>query len=272
MSFLEGLVLGTVQGITEWLPVSSEGINTLILLRYFDKPIDEAISFSIWLHTGTLLAALVYFREDISELLKHLPTYMRDLGTRAATERDSLTALTTFLIVSTLLTGAVGGPLFLLGLDDLDMPADVIMAVIGGLLIVTGLVQKLTRRLSGGRTSPSLGDALLLGVVQAFSVLPGLSRSGLTVSALLFRGYENKAAIRMSFLMSVPVVLGAGIGLAVSRGVSYDLAAVAGVVASFVFGLLAIGAVMKIAARVQFWAFCVILGMLSLGPLLVERL
>ena len=72
-SFVQGLVLGIVQGITEWLPVSSEGINTLIQSHFFKEPLAEAIRMSLWLHAGTLIAAVLYFRKDITKLLRHLP-------------------------------------------------------------------------------------------------------------------------------------------------------------------------------------------------------
>ena len=187
--FFQGLLLGVVQGIAEWLPVSSEGINTLILVRFFDEPTGEAIAESIWLHLGTLLAALVYFRKEVAALLCHLPRYVREFGTPESTEPGPLL---TFLIVATALTGIVGAPILLLELSQESVPAGAVMAVIGAFLIVTGLVQRLAqaRGGSGSRTSPLRRDAVLTGVVQGLAAFPGLSRSGLTVSALLLRGYE----------------------------------------------------------------------------------
>jgi undecaprenyl-diphosphatase len=203
--------LGTVQGITEWLPISSEGVNTLILLHFFQESPATAIRTSIWLHTGTLLAASIYFRREILALLRHLPQNIRKLGAASGTEQNTLTS---FLIVSTLVTGAVGAPLMVFGLSQGKIPTGLVMAIIGVLLIITGLVQKYALRSSGTRTMGGIKDAIVLGVVQAFSVFPGLSRSGLTVSTLLFRGYDARHAMRISFLMSIPVVLAAEVGLA----------------------------------------------------------
>ncbi len=268
-SFLQGLVLGVIQGVTEWLPISSEGINTLVLVHFFQKPPGEAIRISIWLHTGTLMSALIYFRRDIVALARHLPQYLRELGSSRMTERS---ALITFLVISTLLTGVLGAPLLVLGLAQKAVPTGLLMAIVGISLIITGLVQKYAPRSSGTRTVTGIKDAILLGVVQAFSVFPGLSRSGLTVSVLLFRGYEARQAIRVSFLMSIPVVLSAVIGLSLIGGVSFNLASVSGVVAAFLVGILTISALLRIATRIHFWKFCISLGVLSLLPLLIERL
>ena len=117
-----------------------------------------------------------------------------------------------------------------------------------------------------------MADSVLLGIVQGFAAFPGLSRSGLTLSALIFRGFEMTRAIKLSFLMSIPAVLAAEIGLVLSGDVTYDAGAISGVVAAFVFGLLTIGVLLKIATRVAFWQFCIFLGVLSLLPLLIERL
>ncbi len=280
-TIFQGFILGAVQGITEWLPISSEGINTLILLHFFQKLPTEAIQISIWLHTGTLLAALIYFRKDIVDLGRHLPQYVRELRASGGTERDTMT---TFLILSTVITGVVGAPLWLvlngiietplwfLALSQEATSSGLVIAIIGVFLIITGVVQKYAPRFSGTKTTAGIKDAVLLGVVQAFSVFPGLSRSGLTVSALLFRGYEVKHAIRMSFLMSIPVVLAAEIGLSLINGISFDLLTASAIVTAFFFGILTIGIMLRIATRIHFWKFCLFLGALSLLPLLIESL
>ncbi len=269
MTIFQSLVLGVVQGITEWLPISSEGINTLILLQFFQKPLAEAIQISIWLHTGTLLAALIYFRRDVVPLLRHLPQYLRELGAGSGTGLD---AMTTFLIVSTVLTGVVGTPLIFIGLSQEVIPAGLVTAIIGVFLIITGVVLKYAPRFQGTKTTPGIKDAIVLGVVQAFSVFPGLSRSGLTVAGLLFRGYDARQALRISFLMSIPVVLAAEVGLVLINGVSFNLLAMSGIVTAFLFGLLTIGVLLRIAARIHFWKFCLVLGGLSLLPLLIGGL
>jgi undecaprenyl-diphosphatase len=271
--FLQGLFLGMVQGITEWLPISSEGINTLILLNLFDKPASEAIATSVWLHLGTFLAAVVFFRNEIADILRHIPQYLREHGASGRSDRNPLI---TFLIVSTLVTGAVGGPLMILilnaDLSEDQIRASILMAVIGVFLIITGLVQRVSRRsYAGTKRTPDAKDSVLLGFVQGLSVFPGLSRSGLTVSALLFRSYAPDRAIKLSFLMSIPVILAATIGIVVLEEIELGLMAVSSVIAAFVFGILTIGVLLRIARLVEFWKFCVLLGILSFIPLIVDQ-
>jgi len=77
MSFLESIVLGIIQGITEWLPISSEGISSLVMIQFFGKTLSEAIFYSLWLHLGTLLAAVLYFWQDVKKIVKTLPDYIK---------------------------------------------------------------------------------------------------------------------------------------------------------------------------------------------------
>ena len=266
---VQGLVLGAIQGIVEWLPISSEGVNTLILVHFFDKPVDEAIIISIWLHLGTLLAAVIYFRNDVINLLRHFPQYVKQKRVRNGSEQNSLI---TFLIISTIISGVLGAPLLFFSLELGGIQVGTVMAIIGVFLIISGLVQRYAHRLSGIKVTPTRKDALLLGVAQSFSVLPGLSRSGLTVSALLFRGYEGKQALRLSFLMSIPVVLVAEIGLVLTGKISFELANVISIIPAFIFGIVTIGILMRLATRIAFWKFCIFLGVISLLPLLIAYL
>ncbi|MBI4303599.1 MAG: undecaprenyl-diphosphate phosphatase [Chloroflexi bacterium] len=268
VEFFQGFLVGAAQGITEWLPVSSSAINTLVLMNFFQKTPGEALRLSIWLHTGTLLAALIYFRGEVVGILRSLPQYVRELRTNRESERNSLI---TFLIVSTLVAGAVAAPLVLLSLAQQTIPTYVVMPIIGVLLIITGLLQKFAFRASGTKTVAGIKDAILLGAAQGFAALPGLSRSGVTVSAFLFRGYDAKYAIKLSFLMSIPYVFAAEVGLNLIRRANYDLMMLGGILGAFIFGILTIGALLKIAARVRFWKFCLVLGVLSFLPLLMER-
>lgn len=266
MGVVQGLVLGTIQGITEWLPISSEGINSLILLHFFDKSLSEAVGISIWLHLGTVLAAILYFRNELGRLMGYFPKYARRDPSVGGSPEGSLIS---FLIIATLVSGMLGGPLLLLSLEQEDVPAEIVMAAIGVLLIATGLLQRYAGRFEGRRTEPARRDSVLLGIVQSFAAIPGLSRSGLTVSALLLRGFDKTQALRLSFLMSIPIVLAAEVGLAVTDGVEFGAAALAGVGAAFFFGLISIRVLLRISAKVAFWKFLVLLGAVSLLPLLI---
>jgi undecaprenyl-diphosphatase len=263
LEFLEAVVLGMVQGIVEWLPISSEGINSMIMVNFFGKTLAEATVYSIWLHTGTLLAAIIYFRAELLKLLKNFPSFVKN--PKEGTDENRLT---TFLIVSTVLTGIIGLPILLFGVEKANVSGGAATAFIGLLLIFTGLLQKYSRK-SSEKSDITLKDSALVGSLQAFSVLPGISRSGITTSVLLLRKYEAHDALKLSFLMSIPAVFVAEVGLALLGRMAFEAYSLLAVTISFVFGLLTIGILMKIAGRINFGNFCIFLGLLSLAVVFV---
>ena len=266
MAILQGIILGAVQGITEWLPISSKGIVTLILVNAFGMQFKEAFFLAIWLHIGTLLAAVFYFRYELWELIKYLPAYARDIHHPGSTEQGKLI---TFLIIGTSITAAIGGPLILFSLDNLQVGSTVLTAIIGLFLIITGLVQKFALKARSIIDKPlQVKDALWVGLAQALSAFPGFSRSGMSVSALLFLHYSTGQALRMCFLLSIPTILAAEVGLGIIKGISITGASIAGLLSAAIFGFLTIKALMKIALAVPFWIFCIALGLLSLVPMI----
>jgi len=267
MTILQGLILGAVQGIAEWLPVSSQGIVTLILVNFFDLQFKQAFFLSIWLHLGTLLAAVFYFRRELWEIIRYLPAWLRGIRHPAATEQGRLI---TFLAVATVVTAAVGGPLILLSLDNLQLGGALLTAVIGLFLIITGLAQRFALKAGSLEDRPlRMLDALWVGLAQALSAFPGFSRSGMSLSALLLLRYGGGQSLRLCFLMSIPIVLAAEVGLGLLQGMEVNEAAVAGLISSAVFGFLTIKALMKVAVVLPFWIFCIALGLLSLVPWLL---
>lgn len=259
LTFLEALILGIIQGIAEWLPVSSEGMTSLVMINFFGKSFAEALPISIWLHVGTMLAAIVFLRKDIFRLLKNLPRYVTDLSFRTPLNR-----ITTFLVVSTVLTGIVGFPLILFAVGFTDFSGKAATAFIGVLLLFTGFLQM---KAAGKRKSRGVGitDALITGAAQGLSALPGISRSGITVSTLLLRKFDAEKALRLSFLMSIPAVLAAEVGLVLMDMITFDINSLAAIASSFAFGLLTISLLFRAAKRIDFSWFCIILGILSIA-------
>jgi undecaprenyl-diphosphatase len=157
----------------------------------------------------------------------------------------------------------VGAPLLVFGLDKIHITGSIAFLFIGILLIVTGLFQKIARRTVSANKSMSVKDALLVGIIQGFAALPGLSRSGLTVSTLLLRRYAPTDALNLSFLLYIPAVIGAEIGLQLLKGgIYYSIYALIAIAVAFAFGLLTISVLLKIAERVDFSYFAIFIGVL----------
>ncbi len=267
MLFFEHFILGAIQGIAEWLPVSSEGLIVLASAWFSDGVIDlsDIIRFSLFLHLGTFFAALVYLRRDVWKLLQGLFWHTPDAWTCQTTR---------FLIISTGISGIIGIVLlYAVGkvAETFKLGTRGIMAAVGILLVVTGLLQLKKQRISGSQTSGDLRrgenltlyDGVLLGLAQGISVLPGISRSGITVAALLMRRIDDVEALRLSFLMSLPIVFAGNIAINAMFFTEIKSADMAAFVASFVFGILTIYALLRVARRMNFGWFAVMFGCLT---------
>lgn len=250
MDILIGVLLGLLQGTTEWLPVSSEGVVAAFYGFFLDRPLSEAVAYALWLHLGTVISVLVVFRKTLFDLF----------GEVVASPKNP-PRLFWYLLVSTLVSGAIGFPL-LLSLDELSTKVGALaMGVIGLLMFITGGLQ-LRSKVDGsrGRDEISIVDALIAGVAQGFAVLPGLSRSGLTVAALLFRHVERREALVLSFLMSVPASLGAGLYSGTQTGLLLNGNAFIAMGVAAVVGLISIKALLAVAEKINFAWFVIIVG------------
>jgi len=246
MDFLQALVIGVVQGITEWLPISSEGINSLVLTQFYNTTLSEAIIISIWLHIGTLFAALIYLRKDVVRVLN---------------ERDQTFW---FLVVATVVSVLIAAPFMLLNMEFFLMTGKSIMILIGLLLIFTGIVQFYAKKQKTENKKPTMKDAVIAGIAQGLAILPGLSRSGLTVSVLLFRKYHPKQSIKLSFLMSIPALIIAGAWTSTNAAIEFTISSFTSLLSSFILGLITIAVLLKAAERINFSYFCFLIGVISI--------
>jgi len=256
------LLAGVLQGIFEWLPISSEG-NLTVLLSWLGESPSQAVAFALFLHLGTALSATAYYRREIWLELQTLWTW------RPHNARRDAYARTTFLGVATLVSGIVGiGAYAVLETVVSVLTGAAVVIVIGVLLVLTGLFQRVSA--GGDRTvqqPPGLGDAVLVGVAQGVAILPGVSRSGTTTGVMLLRGYDGPTSFQLSFLLSIPAAIGGGLLAAVDTGLA-GLTIVSGAVAlvgAAVVGYLTIDALMGLVKRVPFWGVCVGLGALAVG-------
>jgi undecaprenyl-diphosphatase len=249
------LLLGALQGVFEWLPVSSEGVVSASYSFFFDKSFDEAVQFALWLHIGTVPSVLVVFRRDCVGILKEVKNL-----------RGCPSPFLTFLIVATIVSAPIGLGL-LIGLEELSQRAGAsAMAVVGVLMLVTGYTQ-LRSKDSGerGRADLSIPDAVIAGVGQGLAVLPGLSRSGTTIAALLARRIDRREALALSFLMSIPASLGAALWAGLRESFAWSGEALVSAAIAFVVGLVVIRLFMEVADRVNLGAFVIFVGLIILA-------
>ena len=263
---IEQFLLGTIQGIVEWLPVSSEGTLLLAneMLLKNSLSFEAAVRMALFLHFGTFLAALVYFRKDVGKLLKALLRFPQ-----ASKENQNII---TFLIITTMISGVLGLTLIKCVehlATDFAMNGRSITLLIGILLLGTAFLELRAKR-SGYRNAPDINwwDGILLGIAQGFAALPGFSRSGLTVSALLLRKFDKTIALKLSFLMSLPIVLAGNIVMHF-KDMHITKESLIGLAASFVFGLATIHILLKVAEKVNFGYFVLFFGLLTIAASLI---
>ena len=212
MSVLSSIFLGLVQGVAEFLPISSSGHLSLFQNFFGLVSAEGSLFFDVLLHLGTLIAVFVYYWKDIVALVKeffHLIACVFSREKRRQMKRLPPNGrLILMIIVATL-------PLFvILPIQDKVEGLYGNTMLVGCALAVTGCILFFSDRMARGKKGPksaTMLDALLVGVGQAVAVVPGLSRSGTTISAGMMRGFHRRFAVRFSFLLSIPAVLGANI-------------------------------------------------------------
>lgn len=262
MTLLQILVLAIVQGLTEFLPISSSA-HLILTPALADWP-DQGLGFDLAVHVGTLFAVVTYFRRDIAALISG---WCRSLGG----QRSEDSRLAWYLVLATIPTGLVG----ILFMDQIEHWGRSV-AVIATTTIVFGLLLGLADRFAGKLDLASLRwpGALVIGLAQVLALIPGTSRSGITITAGLFLGLDRKAAARFSFLMAVPITaLAAAAKLAamVRDSVPVDWVALAiGTLLSALTAFLAIHYFLKWLNRFGLWPY--VWYRLALGVLLLALL
>jgi undecaprenyl-diphosphatase len=240
-TIVQALIMGIVQGLTEFLPISSSG--HLILVPYlfgWTDPFITSLAFSVMLHLGTLVALLVYFRRDWLSLVPAGLATIRDRSFRGDPDRK----LAWLIAVSTI-PALIAGPI----LND-TLEAEVRSAgVVAITLVIGGAILWLADRWGAKDRAIdrlTFPQSFVIGIAQAIALVPGISRSGISISAALFVGQTRESAARFSFLMATPVIAGAG-GFETLKLVRGELGATAqlgpmavGMVASLIAGLGAI--------------------------------
>ena len=258
MRIWHAIILGIIQGITELLPISSSGHLKISETLLGLPNVDELLFFDVLLHLGTLLAVLVAYRRDISRLFSALLHLFHPSRRRGQT--DAMSRRMIFLLLLATLPLAL-----VVVLKDVVAAVGTSLFFIGAMLLLNGLILFLSERFAQGEKREgqmTLVDAILIGLAQVCATVPGISRSGATISMGLGRGLAREYAVKFSFLMSIPAVLGAAI-LELADAVKQkaivlsDLPAyLIGVLVSAVVGYFAIRLLEYIARRDLFGKFC----------------
>ncbi len=286
MNLLKAMGMGLIQGLTEFLPVSSSG-HLAIFKCIFHADTDTGILFDVLLHVGTLISVFVAFWADILALFKEgigmLLDFCHNLGIffhncfskdeKYAYDRvvtGSYRKFVMLVIVATIPTGIMG----IAGKDFVEVAGESLL-VPGIGLICTSMILFVADRCKGGKKLPSTVsylDGFITGMVQGVATLPGVSRSGSTIAACLLLGFEKKFAVKFSFIMSVPAILGAAVlelkDVAQSPPPSGEIPMyLAGMAVAAVVGFVCIKTMMLVVRRNKFTIFsiyCLIAGIVCL--------
>ncbi len=224
MTILESILLGIVQGITEFLPVSSSG-HLAILQNLFHVETNGSMLFDIMLHLGTLVAVFAVYRKDIWRMITEALAMAADLCSNLRTwvlnrihktslkykkiVHNSYRKFVVLILVSTVPTGIIG----VLGRDLISLASDTLL-IPGICLLITGVLLLMADTAKEGHRLPkdtSYGSGFLIGAAQGLATLPGLSRSGTTITACILCGLDRRYAVKYSFILSIPAILGAAV-------------------------------------------------------------
>jgi len=268
IDWLEALVLGIVQGATEYLPVSSSG--HLVIAQHLFGLEEPALFFDIVLHLGTLVAVVWYYRTDLVKLISETFSGLRDLAS-GHSWKQTLKLYPGFRFALLIVIGTVPTAVIGFTFEETFERLFGSVRLVGLMLILTGTVLLLTRLArGGGRDAAEMRwlDALIIGVVQGLAITPGISRSGITIAAALLLGIQRDTAARYSFLLSIPSILGA---LLLRLGGADDgvgtTALVIGFGAAALTGYLCLALLVRLVqkGRLSWFApYCFALGLLAL--------
>lgn len=271
MTILNAIILGLVQGVAEFLPISSSG-HLSVLNNLFHMTTAEGghMFYDVLLHLGTLISVCVVYWQDIVDMFCEVLAFV-NLGPRAGTSQERYPAARLFIMI---VAGTL--PLFLiLPINDMLEGLYYRSIFIGIMLILTGCMLYVSDRMTPGRKTAknmSVLDALLIGFCQSVATIPGLSRSGTTITAGIATGLKREFAVKFSFLLSLPAVLGANILSfvdAVKVGIDWASmpAYLIGTAVAMVSGIASISLLKRIARSGRFGGFsyyCWVVGVLTI--------
>ena len=248
----ESFILGAVQGIAEWLPVSSEAMIILVKNNFFPSGMDfsQMINFAIFLHLGTLMAVVVYYWKKIISLLGELLKYPHLQKER----KDYLN----FIIIATFFSGLLGIILIKIveQYEHLFSNSFLINIFVAIFLIITaGLLYITEQKKESKKIKLTKRRSIITGIFQGFAAIPGISRSGSTVAGMGLLGINKEDALELSFILSIPIVLLANVFLNISEFASFSVNHAIALISAFIFGIITIDILLKIVRKIRFSYF-----------------
>lgn len=270
MNVLQAVIMGIVQGLSEFLPISSSAhlvitSNIYKVLKGLElsQESSQEIFLDIMLHLGTLIAVLIYFRKDIYDIIK---AFFTAIKTKDFSQKES--KLCVYIIIGTIITFAIAYPMHTIAEDLVFNPQ-----LVGILLVITGCLlfisEKFSQKITEKKDDMDLKSSIAMGIAQGLAALPGFSRSGLTIASGLLSKRNRLIAARYSFLLSIPIIIGASmiyplIKINIEELTKYNWVAITtGTIVSGIVGYLCIKYFLKFVAKYSlafFGYYCIIIG------------
>lgn len=242
MDIINAIILGIIQGLTEFLPVSSSGHLEIAKAILGEEKIgEESLLMTVVLHFATALSTLIIFRKDLADLFKGLLQFKNNSSFQFS-----------FKIILSMIPAALVGIFFN---DEIEALFGGALMLVGGMLIITGLLLLLADKAKYSEKQVGIKEAALIGISQAIAILPGISRSGATISTAVILGIDKEKAARFSFLMVVPLIIGKMAKDVFSGNIQYEsdtfLPLLIGFIFAFITGLVACKWMIKLVKNSQ---------------------
>jgi len=259
MGYIEAIVLGLIQGLTEFLPVSSSGHLELTKALFGSNSLPkESLTFTVILHLATALSTMVIFRKEVAEIIGGLFQFKWNEATKFSLK-----------IIISMIPAVIVGVMFE---EQLEAFFSGQILLVGLMLLVTALLLLLADRAKNTIKKVSFSNAFVIGISQAIAILPGISRSGATISTSVLLGIDRTRAAKFSFLMVVPLIFGKVAKDLMGGGINFESSEfgflTAGFIAAFISGLIACTwmiALVKRSKRSYFAIYCTIVGLIAIG-------